>query len=155
MEAVDDLVLRVENLNLNVLVRGGRVGLDAVELGGGARDEGAEGEKIEDLAAVSARSVLLYKVVASGTRGMETAPPYIGGAIFSYTFVVKAIYSRDLSRLVVAADQGDAVWVSYFEAEEKEERFKGVESTIDKVTLTRRWVSYCVVYLMPEMATHP
>jgi len=34
---------------------------------------------------------------------------------------------------VVPADQGHAVWVADFEAEEEEEAFEGVESSVDKV----------------------
>lgn len=83
------------------------------------------------------------------------APPYIGRAIFSYTFIVKAIYSRNLPRFVVAADQGDAVWVSYFETEKKKERFEGVETTIDKVALTRHHISYLCRRFVRKMATHP
>jgi hypothetical protein len=35
---------------------------------------------------------------------------------------------------VVAANECDSVWVSYFQAQEKEERFKRIESTIDEIT---------------------
>ena len=49
------------------------------------------------------------------------------------TLVVEAIHRGDLPRLVVAADEGDAVGVADFEAEEEQEGFERVEAAVDEV----------------------
>ena len=63
------------------------------KVGGGAEDEGAEGEVVEDVAAVS---------------------PDVCAAVFAVAFVVEAVDGGDLSALVVAPNEGDSVWVSCF-----------------------------------------
>ena len=54
-------------------------------------DEGGEGEEVEEV-------------------GEET--PDIGVAVFAQTLVVEAVYLGDLSGLVIATEDGDAVAVS-------------------------------------------
>ena len=80
----------------------GDVGLDVVgwDIGGCAEDESAEGQVVEYFAAVA---------------------PDVGGAVFADAFVVEAVDGGDLAGFVVAADEGDAVWVAHFEAEEEQE----------------------------------
>lgn len=65
--------------------------------------------------------------------GTAHIPPYVGSAILSYALVVKAVDGCYLSRLVVATDEGDAVGVADFEAEEEEECFERVEAAVDEV----------------------
>ena len=134
--ACNDLVFRIENLDLELLVvvRGAsavdmRVARYAVLLtgrcsdvcvcaiaglktGARARHKCAEGEVIEDFAAVS---------------------PDVCGSVFAQALIVEAVDGCDLSAFVVAADKCDAVGVSDFEAEEEEERFEAVETAIDEV----------------------
>ena len=62
-----------------------------------AVNDGTEREVVKDLAAPS---------------------PYIRRTVLPLTLVIKAVYLRDLSALVVAADEGDTVRVAYFEREQ-------------------------------------
>lgn len=64
---------------------------------------------------------------------LAAVAPDIGGAVFAHALVVEAVDGGDLARLVVAADQGDSVWVADLEREEEEEGFERVEATVDKV----------------------
>ena len=124
--AVHDLACGVEGLNLNVLVQvgdgvevavGGDGAVGGLERGGGAGDEGAEGEVVEDVAAVA---------------------PDVCAAVLAQTLVVEAIDGRDLARLVVPADQRQPVRVADFEAEEEEEGLERVEAAVDKVACAAR-----------------
>lgn len=80
-----------------------------------AGNESAEGEVVKDFAAVA---------------------PYVCAAVLAQTLIVEAVDGCDLARFVVAADQGYAVGVADFEAEEEEEGFKRVEAAVDKVACT-------------------
>ena len=80
---------------LGVSVEGGGGGVCGWNVGGGAEDEGAEGEVVEDFAAIA---------------------PDVGGAVFADALVVEAVDRGDLAGLVVAADKGNAIRVSNFEA---------------------------------------
>ena len=122
--AVHDLAGGVESLDLDVLVQvrdavdvavGGEGAVGGLEGGGGAGDEGAQGQVVEDLAAVA---------------------PDIGAAVLAQTLVVEAVDGGDLARLVVAADQCYAVGVTDFEAEEEEEGLERVEAAVDEVALS-------------------
>lgn len=59
-----------------------------------AVDNRAEGEVVEDLAAPS---------------------PHVARAVLPLALVVEPVHLRDLARLVVATDEGDAFWVADFE----------------------------------------
>ncbi|KAL9581969.1 MAG: hypothetical protein Q9212_003570, partial [Teloschistes hypoglaucus] len=75
-------------------------------------DEGAEGEVVEDLAAIA---------------------PDVCAAVFAVAFIVEAVDGGDLPRFVVASYECDAIWISDFEAEEEEEAFEGVEPPVDEI----------------------
>ena len=47
-------------------------------------------------------------------ENLAAAPPDIRIAVFSHAFVIKSIYLSDLTRLVVASYEEDAVWVANF-----------------------------------------
>lgn len=84
-----DLASGVKYFTFNIIViwREGRLsffvkgGGSRIEVRGCAEDYGAEGEVIKHFAAIA---------------------PNVGAAIFSYTFIVEAIYSRDLPGLMVS-----------------------------------------------------
>ena len=86
-----------------------------MERGCSAGDEGAEGEVVEDFAAVA---------------------PDVCAAVFAQTLVVEPVDGGDLPRLVVPADQRYAVGVADLEAEEEEEGFERVEAAVDEVACT-------------------
>ncbi len=96
---------------MGVGAEGGAGGVGG-NVGGGTENEGAESEVVEHFAAVA---------------------PDVGGAVFPNTLVVEAVDGSDLPRLVVATDERDAVGVSDFEAEEKQEGFQRVEATVNEV----------------------
>ena len=77
-----------------------------------AVDDGAEGEVIEHLAAPA---------------------PDVGRAVLALALVVEAVHLRDLARLVVAANERDALGVAHFEREQKEEGLHAVETAVDEV----------------------
>ena len=54
----------------------------------------------------------MYRVLSEGAR----LPPNIGAAVFPQAFVIEAVYCRDLSRFVIAPNEGYAVRISDFEA---------------------------------------
>jgi hypothetical protein len=85
-----------------------------------AGDQGAQGEVVEDLAAVA---------------------PDVCAAVLAQALIVEAINGGDLPRLVVAADQCYAVWVANFKAEEEQEGFERVEAAVDEVAYT---ISACI-----------
>jgi hypothetical protein len=60
--------------------------------------------------------------------------PYGDGSVLPEALVVESVDLRDLSRLVVASYQHDAIRISDFEGEEEEKRFNTVESSVDKVS---------------------
>lgn len=117
-EARCDFVSRVHDFDLDLFVRGEECGLDfrvhgrGLQLCACSQDESAEGEVVEDLAAI---------------------PPDVRAAVFAQAFIVEAVHGRDLSRFVVASYQCDAIWIPDFEAEEEEEAFEGVEPAIDEI----------------------
>jgi hypothetical protein len=50
-------------------------------------------------------------------KHIAAVPPHVPAAILALTLVVEPIHLCDLARFVVAADEGDAIWVSNFEEE--------------------------------------
>lgn len=77
-----------------------------------AIDDGAEGEVVEHVAAVT---------------------PYVDGSVLAQTLVVEPIHLCDLSALVVAPDQRDAVWVPHLVCQQQQERLHAVVPAVDKV----------------------
>lgn len=60
--------------------------------------------------------------------------PDVGITILAQALIVEAVYLCDLARLVVAAQNGDAVGVSDLEGDKQSDSLDGVVSTIDIVT---------------------
>ena len=48
---------------------------------------------------------------------VREVPPHCGVAVFSHALVVKPIHLSDLSGLVIAPSEGNAITVSYLETE--------------------------------------
>lgn len=63
-----------------------------------------------------------------------TPAPHVATAVFALTLVVKSVHLGDLPRLVVPADERDAIWISHFERQEEEEGFDAVEATIHEIS---------------------
>mmetsp|Transcript_2475 Transcript_2475/g.5709 ORF Transcript_2475/g.5709 Transcript_2475/m.5709 type:complete len:382 (+) Transcript_2475:167-1312(+) len=76
-------------------------------------DDGREGKVVEDFGAV---------------------PPDVDAAKLAEALVVEAVDLGDLSALVVATDEGDAVGISYLQREEEKESFDTVVTTVDEVS---------------------
>jgi hypothetical protein len=72
------------------LQHGAQAAMDAENA---AVDDGAQREIIKDFA---------------------TPAPHVAAAILALTLVVESVHLRDLSRLVVPADERDAIWISHF-----------------------------------------
>ena len=88
--------------------------MDAEDL---AVDDGAEGEVVKDVAAVA---------------------PDVCAPVLALALVVEAVDLGDLPRLMVAADEGDAIRVADLEQEQEEKRLDRVEAPVDKVALETR-----------------
>jgi hypothetical protein len=73
-------------------------------------DEGCEGEVVEEVGEVL---------------------PDVGVAVFPQALVVETVNLRDLTRLVVAAEDGDARGVADLQGDEQSDRLDRVVSTID------------------------
>ena len=74
--------------------------------------------------------------------------PHVGVAVLAQAFVVEAVDLRDLARLVVAAQDGDALGVADFERDEKRHRLDGEVASVDVVALDLsvfRCIWECVV----------
>lgn len=77
-------------------------------------DEGGEGEEVEEVGEVL---------------------PDVGVAVLAEALVVEAVDLRDLPRLVVAAEDGDALGIADLEGDEQGDRLDGVVATVDVVAL--------------------
>jgi hypothetical protein len=64
-------------------------------------------------------------------------PPDVRAAVLPQALVVEPVDSRDLPRLVVAANERYSIGISYFEAEKEKEGLEGVEAAINEVACTR------------------
>lgn len=64
---------------------------------------------------------------------LAAVAPHAGRAVLAHALVVEAVHLGDLPRLVVAADEGDAVGVAHLEGEEEEEGLDRVEAAVDVV----------------------
>jgi hypothetical protein len=53
---------------------------------------------------------------------------------------------------VVAANECDSIWISYFEAKKEEEGLEGVETTVNKVAC--EMVSFLLLDQVKELHTH-
>lgn len=60
--------------------------------------------------------------------------PHIGVPVLPQTFIVEAIYLRDLPRFVIATENGDTVPVAELQRDQKGDGFDGVVSSIDVVS---------------------
>lgn len=63
-----------------------------------------------------------------------TLLPDIRISVFTQTLIVETVNLRDLSRLVVASQDGDSLWVSNLQGYEQGDRLHRIISTIDIVT---------------------
>ena len=111
----------IEDFTFDVFVVGRESGLGGIVEGGRhsgckvcgcAEDERAQGEVVEDFAAVT---------------------PDVRAAVFADAFVIEAVHGRDLPRLMVSSYKCDSVWVANFEAEEEEEGFERVKAPVNEV----------------------
>lgn len=95
-------------------------------------DEGGEGEEVEEVGEVL---------------------PDVGVAVLAEALVVEAVDLRDLPRLVVAAEDGDALGVADLEGDEQGDRLDGVVATVDVVA----WegVVRAASYWMLRFSTYP
>ena len=75
-------------------------------------DQGCEGKEVEEVGEVL---------------------PDVGIAVLAQAFVVEAVNLGDLARLVVAAEDGNALWVSDLESYEEGDGLDGKVTTIDVV----------------------
>ena len=60
--------------------------------------------------------------------------PDVTAPVLALTLVVKTVYLGDLSRLVVAADEGDSLGIPDLESQQKKKRFNAVKAPINKVS---------------------
>lgn len=88
----------------------GETSMDAEDF---AFDHGTNAEVVEDFGAVL---------------------PRVGVSILSNGLIVEPVHGGDLSGLVVSSEESDVGWVLELQAEQKLERFDGVEASIDEVT---------------------
>lgn len=69
---------------------------------------------------------------------LAAIPPDVRGAVLSLALVVESVHLRDLPRLVVPANEGDAVWISNFVGEKEKECFDGVVTAVDEVACVNK-----------------
>jgi len=60
--------------------------------------------------------------------------PHVGIAILAQTLVVKTIHLCDLTRLMIATEDGDALGVSNLESDQESDSLNGVVATVNVVT---------------------
>ena len=75
-------------------------------------DDGGKGQVVEDFGAVA---------------------PDVDRAVFAEALVVESVDLSDLTRLVIASDQGDTLRVTNFQGEQKKERLDRIVATIDEI----------------------
>ena len=66
-------------------------------------------------------------------KDIAAISPDIHAAIFSLALVIETVHLGDLSRLVVAADQGDPVWIANLEKQEEQKRLNRIETSIYEI----------------------
>jgi hypothetical protein len=76
-------------------------------------NEGCEGEIIEEIGEVS---------------------PDVGVSVLSQTLVVEAVNLSDLTRFVVASEDGDAIAIPQFHRDEESDGFDGIVSSVYVIT---------------------
>lgn len=78
-------------------------------------------------------------------ENLGTASPYIQTPILSDTLVIKPINLSDDSRFVVSSQEGDSVFVSHFQSQEKQESLNTIFSSVNiiahKDVVRIRWES--------------
>ena len=79
-----------------------------------------------------------YLVFNQGSEGevikeIREVSPDIGIAVLPQALIVESIHLRDLPRLVVAPEDGNAVAVAQFEGNKKGDSFDGVVPPVDIV----------------------
>lgn len=128
---VGDLLDSVERPNvIEGINAGGETAVEAEDL---VVDEGSEGEVVEEVGEVL---------------------PDVGVAVFPEALVVEAVDLSDLTRLMVAAEDGDALWVSDLEGNEKGHRLHGVVTTVDVVACCSWSACICEVPKEERVLTH-
>ena len=60
--------------------------------------------------------------------------PDVHATVLSEALIVEPVDLCRVAGLVVSADESDALWVAYFERQEKQESLNRVEAAIDKVS---------------------
>ena len=66
-------------------------------------------------------------------KDLTAISPHIRRAILPLAFVIEPIHLRNLARLVVSADERDAIRVSHFEREQQQEGLDAVEPAVDEI----------------------
>lgn len=64
---------------------------------------------------------------------LAAPPPHVAAPVLALALVVEAVHLRDLPRLVVPPDEGDALRVPHLQREEEQEGLDAVEAPVDKV----------------------
>lgn len=72
---------------------------------------------------------------AEVVKNIAAVPPNVDRSVLALTLVIKAVDLGDLPRLMVTPNEGNAIWVADFQGKKKEERFDGIEASIDKIAL--------------------
>jgi hypothetical protein len=79
-------------------------------------------------------SAIHYGAQSQIVEHLAAVAPHVCAAVLARTLVVEAVHLRDLPRLVVAADERDAVRIADFVRQQEEEGLDAVEATVDEVT---------------------
>lgn len=66
-------------------------------------------------------------------ENLSAVLPDTNRAVLSQALVIEPVYLGDLSRLVIAANERDAVGIADFECEQEQERLDRVEAAVDEV----------------------
>lgn len=79
-----------------------------------------------------------YLVIDEGSKGqvieqVGEKPPHIGVAVLPETLVVESIHLRDLSRLVISAQDGHPIPITEFHGYQQGDGFDGIVAAIDVV----------------------
>jgi hypothetical protein len=67
-------------------------------------------------------------------KDLAAPAPDARRSVLALALVEETIHLRNLARLVVPPDEGDAFWVAHLQRKEEEEGLDAVEAAVDKVT---------------------
>lgn len=79
-------------------------------------------------------SAVHYRRQSQVVKNLAAMPPDTRTPVFPLTLLIESVHLGDLSRLVIASNECDAIRISYFQRQEEKKRLNRIEASVYKVT---------------------